>query len=199
MERILFIHGFGGDKTSSTGQNVKKVLKDMDVDFTFITDTFELLDYNGTLSKIDFLVKENNISLIISHSFGAFYTLCYKGNVKKILINPCMEPSVAIPPLMKTPTEEELKSYNKYFNCDDSLFIKQYEKAEKDAYSNVDSSNKIFGIFAKNDELFSCKDKFTSLYATNKEDNSIRVEGGHKIGVDSLKIALPKAITYINS
>lgn len=198
MENILFIHGFGGDKTSSTGQNVKKVLTTEKASFNFVTDTFELMDYEGTMEQIDKIVKENNITTIIAHSFGAFYAACYKGNVKKILINPCMEPSKIIPSLLKTGTPEELVSFKKYFDSDANAFACKFSDAETKAYSDGSCGNKIFGIFAKNDELFSYKKIFETIYKS-KEVNTIYVEGGHKIGVSSLEIALPFAMKYIEN
>ena len=200
MENILFIHGFGGDKTSSTGQNVKSVLTNEKADFTFTTDTFELMDYEGTLSQIDKLVKENNITTIIAHSFGAFYALAYTGNVKKIIINPCMEPSNIIPKLLVTGTPEELVSFEKYFGSSNDKFEETFKAAEDVIYNPEKlSNNKIFGIFAKSDELFSFKNKFANLYPSEKEPNLISVEGGHKIGIESLEQALPVAMKYINS
>ena len=82
--KALFIHGFGGSKDSRTGKVVASILKEYDIET--ITETFNLLNVDETLAKIDKIILKNNVHLLLGTSLGGFYTLAYDGLVDKIVI-----------------------------------------------------------------------------------------------------------------
>ncbi|MCF0125570.1 MAG: hypothetical protein HUJ68_07430 [Clostridia bacterium] len=159
--KAIFIHGFNGSKESRTGRLVKSVLQKEGVEV--ITETFDLLDVEGTLNKIDELVSRNSASLLIGTSLGGFYTLAYKGIINKIAINPCMSPSTEIPKL----SEEEIPEST-------MLDFMDYENEIFTSSNNINTK----GIFATNDEILGdvYYKEFKKFYG---KENTYRFEGGH--------------------
>lgn len=162
MKKALFIHGFGGSKESRTGKVVAAVLAEYDIET--ITETFDLLNVPKTLRQIKSLILENDVQLLLGTSLGGFYTLAYPGDIAKIAINPCMEPSIEIPKLLDS------KISNKT--------ISDFEKYEKYAYSS-NFNGRTKGIFGTKDELFG--DKFYIDFRTYHGGlmNTFTFEGGH--------------------
>lgn len=107
---ILYIYGYGSNSHSETAKLIQEV---------FCHDTVFCIDYpqDDVRTAIELLqnfVDENRIELVIASSYGAFVAL-FLNNVVKILINPCMSPSVELPKIGADPqvvqsaTEYEMK------------------------------------------------------------------------------------------
>lgn len=145
-KNALYIHGLGSSKNSTTYKHLKKNFPQ----FNWYTDTFDLLDVNGTIKKINNLLKSRNISTVVGSSLGGFYTLAIKNSVAKIVINPCMHPSVEIPKLVDNQT----------------IDIESYKAVESSTYASIDGEMRFgtFGIFGLDDELFSYLKEFNDLY-----------------------------------
>ena len=93
--KALFVHGLCSDKNSKTGGFVKEILKSRD--FEVLTDTFDLLKPEETLGKIRTYAAQ--VDMLIGTSLGAFYVLAADTNatpIRKIVLNPCMFPSIVI-------------------------------------------------------------------------------------------------------
>lgn len=172
--KALFIHGFGGSKDSITGKVVASILKEYGIET--ITETFNLLNVDETLKKIDDIILNNNVHLLLGTSLGGFYTLAYDGLVDKIVINPCMKPSDEIPKLDPNISEETIYDY---MNYEDYIF---------DSKNNINTR----GVFGTKDELFGDKFlvQFKKYYGA---ENAFTFNGGHH-GAEGAEDALRDAI-----
>ena len=180
--RIFYIHGFNGSPNGTTGTFIKNFFKDASV----IAPELDLLDYDNTVSKLKDIIKDNTITIVVGHSLGAFYTLALNTDEAfKIVINPCLYPSIEIPKLC--PLADE--------------WIEKISTAEKILYTHITGliRQTTFAIFSDNDELFSYKTVFDEIYGATcikNTRNSIAVEGTHHISSQSLEIGLAAAMEY---
>lgn len=174
MKNILYIHGLNSDKNSYTFRTLKSGLKD----YNWYTDTFDLLDTDATTQHIEEIIKTNKISIVVASSLGAFYGLNIRDSLAKILINPCMKPSIEIPKLA------------------DNVDTEAFEKMEDDIYSNIDSELRMctYSVFGDRDELFDYSDKFTRLYGKK----FIRVSGGHILDNETLLSSVHSGLQYFD-
>ena len=181
MANILYVHGFGSNHNAGTFLQLKEVFPN----HKFISADFDLLDVQGTLSKISKLCKEHDIHLIIGKSLGGFYTMAYEGPQDKMLINPCVKPWIEIPKLDSSVPAEILEEWKNLF-----------EKTEKNIHAA--QRTKSFGIFGDNDKLFSYKDYFDQKYGEINVGlkKSYMIPGEHHIGIENLKIAVQKGLDY---
>jgi predicted esterase YcpF (UPF0227 family) len=175
-KNALYIHGLNSDINSSTYNYLKNGFPE----FNWFSDTFDLLDVNKTIDKINNLLTKHNISIVVGSSLGAFYTLYIKNSLAKIVINPCMHPSIEVPKL------EELSED----------IIKKFEALENETYSSIDPEMRIstFGVFGKNDELFSYKDEFKKKYGKDL----LMVRGGHRLDKSTLLSSVQYGLSYFD-
>ena len=181
-DRILYIHGFNGSPNGTTGTFIKNFFKDAII----IAPELDLLDYDNTISKLKDIIKDNTITIVVGHSLGAFYTLALNTDEAfKIVINPCLYPSIEIPKLCPLANE----------------WIEKISTAEKILYTHITGliRQTTFASFSDNDELFSYKTVFDEIYGASgikNTRNSIAVEGTHHISSQSLEIGLAAAMEY---
>lgn len=167
--KIVFIHGYKGIPRNYTFRKLKQMLPGA----TCIAEQYDLIDTKAVLSRISELQPD----VLVGNSLGGMYTLVYDQPCRKIVINPCMKPSVDIPPLdlqLNTVQKSELVKLEKM------LGNRKF--------------NDVYGIFAKDDELFHHKDDFDSRC---EEPCSILVEGTHKLKDPGLGEGLKKAVEYL--
>ena len=180
----LYIHGFMGTPNGGTYTALKNYFKD----WNLISVPFEDLhtDVAKTQDKISVLCKENDINLLVGASLGAFYVLQQKGDFYKLVINPCMEPSKIIPTLKDRKT-------NIPYSIDEKV-IDAWKKMEE--YSDIPDMNseKYFGIFSYDDELFHYRKKFNGLFGN--DINTVMVDGKHSIDEKFLINGLCSADMY---
>lgn len=170
----LYIAGFGsGPNTSKTYKHIKNFLKDWEVYCPNLDLTESPMT---TMETIDRLASEYD--LVIGSSLGAFYVLSIENSVDRIVINPCMHPTIEMPKLT---------------NLSDTV-LKEFKRIEK-KLNEPESENKIltYGIFGDNDELFSYKDEFKKKYRFLKV-----VPGGHRLEKESLIKGLEAALKYFD-
>ena len=96
-KNILYIHGLNSDKNSKTFLTLKSHF----LDFEWYTETFDLLNPSVATKQIDDIIKRKNITTIVASSLGAFYGLNIRNSLAKILINPCLIPSIELPKWVK--------------------------------------------------------------------------------------------------
>lgn len=180
MVKALFVHGLNSDENSTTGKLVKKILAEFNIEV--LTETFDLLNPHSSIEKIDNLVSD--VDMIIGHSLGGFYVLFETTSIPKIVINPCMFPSIEIPRLT-TISDDLIKKWEKMEN----FYLK---------YIDAEMSSCTFGIFAKNDELFSHIDAFKEFYGKTNAGmlHYDLIEGNHRLTKDELEMPLIKAVSY---
>ena len=174
MKNILYIHGLNSDKNSYTFKTLKSGLKD----YNWYTDTFDLLNTDVTIQQIEDIIKTNNISTVVASSLGAFYGLNVRDSLAKILINPCMKPSIEIPKLA------------------DNVDVEVFDKMEENIYSNIDGELRMctYAVFGDRDELFDYSEMFSRLYGKN----FIKVKGGHILDNNTLLSSVQSGLRYFN-
>lgn len=188
MKNILYIHGFQSNKDSYCGNTLKTLFPE----YNWVLETFDHLCVEETLSKIISLIKKHQIDTVVSSSLGCIFNLYLKKvksmdlpMVNKILINPCCFPSRELPRLAEIP----------------DMALEYCEAMEFNIYHRHEenSPDKLFGIFAKDDELLHYHDFFVRQYGAEDGSNCIWVEGGHShLAVDVLRKSMNEAIAYFN-
>ena len=184
---ILYIHGFNGSPNGSTGTFVQNFF---DGDAAVIAPQLDLLDFEKTLDEIEAIIRAEDINIIVAHSFGSFYTFALQDEtMMKIVINPCMFPSIEIPKLID--------------DHDDfpEGWVGMFEKLEEEIYSHATGliCQTTFGIFGKDDELFRYENEFEKIYGTRSLRNMVNhmeVPGQHRLPDRSLERGLSKALYY---
>ena len=188
-KNALYIHGFMGNPKGGTFETLKKTLKKWNILSIPFSDLHT--DIAKTQELIKSFCKENNIELLIGASLGAFYVLQYGEIIDKLVINPCMYPSVEIPKLKD-------RSSGEPFILSEEV-LSGFREMEK--YENIPEEQRLrtFGIFAKDDELFHFKDSFDELFSSqkNKMPNSILINGHHSIEEEYLTEGLLQAEKYL--
>lgn len=176
-KNALYIHGLGSNKNSSTSQTIKENFPE----YRWITETFDLTS-PGVLDKINHIIHTNKIKLVVASSLGAFYATLIEESVARILINPCLKPSVEIPKLEKLSDKQ----------------IKMFEELEKQSTSIIDNEIRgcTFGVFGTEDELFSYKDEFAKRYGKSR---LITVSGKHRLDKNTIVDSIKTGLDYFNS
>ena len=165
-KRALIVHGFNSSGNGTTANNLKSVLNDFGIT-KIIAPNFNLLNYDETIAKIDELSK--NVDIVIGHSLGGYYTMSLeKEEIFKIVVNPCLDPSIInlnLKPL------KPLRGLNRQLT---------------------------FGMFAKQDELFDFYDCFKDNFSAEFYGvlNYTRIPGAHRPDKNSLERGLIKAFEY---
>ncbi|MBQ0071201.1 MAG: hypothetical protein KBS81_04995, partial [Spirochaetales bacterium] len=88
--RVVTVHGFNGSPKNKAYREINRILPNAEV---IGLEYEDWLDSSGIEKTLEALAPD----LIIGNSLGGFYTLCYKGECRRIVINPCLQPSVEIP------------------------------------------------------------------------------------------------------
>lgn len=160
---ILYIYGYGSNSHSETAKLIQEV---------FCHDTVFCIDYpqDDVRTAIELLqnfVDENRIELVIASSYGAFVAL-FLNNVVKILINPCMSPSVELPKIDADPQ------------------VVQYATEYEMKMNEIPDANGVvtFGLFSDHDELLG--KRYWEMFKQYGHVQEIRL-CGHKANRDMLE------------
>lgn len=174
MKNILYIHGYHG---SSHGSSFTKINKYLDpTKFTLLGIDYETTNASVAISEIENFIVANDIQIAIASSLGAFLLLATKSNIRKIVINPCLAPTVELPKI--STGDIDIDSYKE---IEDAMI--EFEK-NKDL-KTFDFSN-VIGYFAKDDELFGQRYFEWWKMLTDKPINL--VTGGHHVSNDAAKV-----------
>ena len=162
MINILYIHGLNSSGNSRTGKLLEEYLGQ---GYKVFHPTFPQ-DADAALAQAKNEIHKNNIDIVVASSLGGFIALKLR-NVMKIVINPCMVPSVELPKLGV-----------------DDVTVGRYAQLEKSLLSGIDAEEReiTFGVFASHDELFSYKSLFTKYY-----NNVSSMNDGHRISPMNIK------------
>lgn len=177
MKNALFIHGLNSDCFSETGNKVKKILESCR--YKTINPSFDVLSPKKTLEQINRLIVDENIQLIIGHSLGGFFTAACMDEVKKIFINPCLDP------------DKVLHLINDKINKKILNEFIEIKKMTVEKYLEHNLNKSVYGLFGNADELFSHLDTFKSYY---KDESYEIISCGHKPSFEILNKYLPKAV-----
>lgn len=142
MIRALYIHGYNG--SGYTGKAINNMVRYyISDDVRVFTEKFSK-NPEIAIKQAKDIVDSCGIDCIIASSYGAFIALQIK-NVSKVLINPCLYPSVELP-----------KIDANFSFVNECKIIENSMNLERDK----DKKDKIYAIFSTNDELFSYKNEF---------------------------------------
>ena len=173
-KNVLYIHGLGSSANSGTAKALKAYLGTR---VNFFASTWDLTDIS-TLKAINKYVATNNIQIVIASSLGAFYALGISDSVAKILINPCMKPSVEVPKLTDLSHTQ----------------VDNFVRLENKIYGDIDAETRIctFAGFGDKDELFNHQALFRKTYG----NDMVVVPGGHRLGDASLFKVVEAGFAY---
>lgn len=116
-KKVLYIYGYGGSPMSSTVGKLQQFLP---------CDKYEVMcfdypqrDCAAALAFLEEKIKEHNIEVVMGSSLGAFLALCLNVDSKKIIVNPCLVPTVELAKLKPlpgkpVPTPELIASYGPF-------------------------------------------------------------------------------------
>lgn len=176
-KNLLYIHGLNSSGQSTTARHIKKYLGNK---FNIYTHTWNLTQ-PGVEKDINKFVVDHNISVVIASSLGAFYALTITDSVARILINPCMRPSVEVPKLTELLDAQ----------------IEAFRKLEDQTYSQIDAETRMctFAGFGDKDELFNYQADFKKKYGAHM----VIVPGGHRLQPNSLYKVIESGLSYFES
>lgn len=186
MEKLLYVHGLGGTGHGGSATNIRKALDSL---YDITTNTYDLLQPAEAFEQIKNDAEKADI--IIASSLGGFYASALNTNKICILLNPCLNPKEAIPPILYP---EQREVYN------EEKCLKEWD-AIADNWSDFDNETKSckIGIFSDNDEYFSYKDLFDTLFRNGYGKNVFTIHGTHEIAKDmhQLQDAISQAWQYL--
>lgn len=173
-KNVLYIHGLGSSANSRTAKALKAYLGNR---VNFFASTWDLTNIS-TYKAINKYVTTNNIQIVIASSLGAFYAMGISDSIAKILINPCMKPSVEVQELTDLSHEQ----------------VENFIRLENKIYGNVDAEMRLctFAGFGDRDELFNYQELFRKTYG----NDMIVVPGGHRLGDASLFKVIEAGFAY---
>lgn len=163
MKTVLYIHGVAGN----SDDNIYKALVDFyknKFDFKVIAVQLDKLytDVSETQKQIDSVIKENDVKILVGESLAGFYISCCNTNARKILINPCMHPSLVINFIRDDKTGEQIEIEEKVLSDWEYL-----ESLKHNSVINIVGNesapifkNDFFDFLLLDDEEYSNKVKF---------------------------------------
>ena len=184
--RILYIHGYGGNPEGGTYKGIKKALPENEYELFSIPFPNLHTDVVKTLKQIEKFIRKEKIDIVIGASLGGFYAL-RSSAAYRIVINPCMRPSMEIPLL------QDWKSGKP---ADVPFVVKLCWKIMEKNLNN--RKENVFGIFGDEDKLFHYDENcnyeplFRQLFSTGNEC-SVFVKGGHSLEDEAIAEGLGKA------
>lgn len=185
MNTVLYIHGFNGNPKGGTYDGLVKFFEDKS-DYQVISFPFPELHTNvvNTQKQIEKLVDEYDVKFLIGASLGGFYTLCCKRPVRKIVINPCMLPSVEIPLLKDRVTGTPIQI--------GETVLSQWKELEK--YELNDEYKNATGIFGKQDDTFHYDENcnFSPFFQKLFTNEVVLIDGVHSLEESQLCEGLSK-------
>ena len=187
-KNALYIHGFMGNPKGGTFETLKKTLTKWNIHSISFPDLHT--DVKKTQCLIRDYCKSEKVDLLIGASLGAFYVIQYEEIIDKLVINPCLYPSIEIPKLRDRSTGNPIILSDKV--------LADFREMEKYEDIPEEQKRRSFGIFAKDDELFHFKDLFDKLfhYKDGFYQNSILIKGHHSIEEEYLADGLKQAEKY---
>lgn len=132
MEKVLYVYGYGGSPSGSTATTLRRLLPQCEV----LCVEYPQHDARLANAQLCHLVKSEQISVVVASSLGAFLALTIP-DVRRIIINPCMLPTVELPKI----------SVPKHIYATYGSFEQQV------MYPDAATAQQTIGIFSTRDEL----------------------------------------------
>ena len=177
---ILYVHGLGSTKDSSTAAALRKFFP------KYTVCSFDVpFDPDEAVKEVLKQAEENNAYAVVGTSLGAFYA-SFVPNTPKILINPALDPSKEL---------EKFFGKHEYFGVredgvqtytvDETYLAKlaALEKEYAESVYNEDMKEDTYGLFSDGDDVVNDREKFASLFG----DKYSTGDGGHRLTEDNVK------------
>jgi len=147
MKNVLYVYGLGSSPDSTTGKLLNELLASYDI--LVFSIPYDQQNPEKGLSQIEDYIKNNPVDGIIGSSLGAFFTWALDVLIPRVLINPCMYPTVELPKLgISGEPFTELEAH----------VVKEYRTWP------VNQLEDVICLFDDHDELFSYHKEFKMLY-----------------------------------
>ena len=169
-KKVLYIYGYGGSQMSSSVEKLKRELPE---------DKFEVMCFNypqrdcrAAIRFLEHKIKKNHIDIVVGASLGAFIAMCLRVKCRKIIINPCLVPTVELPKLKPLPGK----------SVPSPQLIASYGPYEAKVFDHITEGTHCF--MAEHDELLG------NTYRPQMESHMpvTTITGGHRLSDDALPI-----------
>lgn len=175
--KILYVYGYGGSHLSSSVEKLRRHLPE---------DRFEVLcfdypqrDCGVALQFLKQKISIHHIDLVMGSSLGAFIALCLDVDIPKIIVNPCLVPTVELPKLKgNTPSE---------------AFVSTYAPFEEITFAHIPDGSHCF--MGDADELFG--NKYQSMMMAHLPTELI--PSGHKLSEQAMPMIAKHILQYFHS
>ena len=169
-KNVLYVYGYGGSHLSSS---VDKLRRELPEDkFTVMCRDYPQRDCKAAVRFLEHKIKKHHIDIVVGSSLGAFITMCLKEKCQKIIINPCLVPTVELPKLKPLPGKP----------VPSPQLIASYGPYESRVFDNLPEGSHCF--MAEHDELLG------STYRSQMEVHMpvTTIPGGHRLSDEALPI-----------
>lgn len=173
--KLLFVYGFGGSPESTFCRLLREHLPVGE--FEVLCPVYPQDDCHATKVFLEEFVRKNAVDLVVGTSLGGFVTLCLDVCVPKVVINPCMMPTVELPLLKPRPDHPD----DKVASAEMLATYAAYEKK----VNHPQDATRVTGLFATQDEYLG--DRYFQSFKDAYGD-ARRIPGGHH----GNKAAMPK-------
>lgn len=163
MAKILYVYGYGGSPVGSTATTLRRLLPQHEL------CCINYPQYDGRLAHATLchFVKSEQVSLVVASSLGAFLSLAIP-DVDRIVINPCMLPSVELPKIQ----------------VDRAMCATYAPFEQRVMYPDVDAARRTVGVFSTRDELL--EDRYSAHFASHYGRIVFTDRCGHKANEEML-------------
>jgi len=183
MKRILFIYGYGGSPDSTFCTLLRQALPSKD--YKIVSYNYPQQDCSAACNYLQRILASQPFDLVMGTSLGSFVALCLDTTLPKIVLNPCMLPSVELPQLKPRPDHPEDAAPS-------PEMISTYKPFEQHIFDPAcNRSTYVCGLFAENDELLGTRymQPFIHCY-----QHARIIPGGHH----GNPAAIPSIVNAIN-
>lgn len=153
-----------------------------------------LTDPVKTVERIKTFVVEKKINILAGTSLGGFYALTFPEKVFKIVMNPCLFPSIEVEQVKNKVTGEYVK-----VSSEVKLVWQKMEASLKDFSLLPEEARSAFGLFGNQDFLFhyekdhTYKPLFEELFpSTKNQPNAFYIDGVHSFTPEQMELGLSK-------
>lgn len=145
MKKILFIYGYGGSPQSKFRQLISEQLPQ--VQFEMLCVEYPQQDCAAALTTLMNVIEREHIDLVMGTSLGGFIALSLPTVLPKIVLNPCMLPTVELPKLEPRPGHPEDVRPS-------AEMVETYRPYEAHIFDpTYNQSRRVIGLFGEDDEL----------------------------------------------
>lgn len=176
-KKVLYVYGYGGSHLSNSVEKLKRTLPEDK--FRVMCWDYPQRDCKAAIRFLEHKVKKHHIDIVVGSSLGAFIAMCLKVECTKIIINPCLVPTVELPKLPPLPGKP----------VPAPSLIASYAPYESGVFAHLPEGSRCF--MAEHDELLG------NTYRSQMEAH-LPVEtipGGHRLADE----ALPQILHYLLS